>query len=198
MAFATKPPPAPPEIASPLLRCLVTLFPDPLLLWLIQRLIFSYAARRSHTYFDVCNCSQESFHFPPYIGTLSLLNSHDRPIDRPNNDTRTIPQGGIEAEIIVPQRTSAMELLFILAALAVVLPGLYMFTASVVQSRLPTIKNKRICLLIAHPDDEAMFFAPTVLALTRPDTGNHVKILCLSTGMSRPCFPPFQIGSSHG
>jgi len=42
--------------------------------------------------------------------------------------------------------------------------------------------NKRICLLIAHPDDEAMFFAPTVLALTRPETGNHVKILCLSSG----------------
>ncbi|KAL1954153.1 hypothetical protein VTO42DRAFT_1561 [Malbranchea cinnamomea] len=27
-----------------------------------------------------------------------------------------------------------------------------------------------------------MFFAPTLLALTRPDLGNHVKILCLSTG----------------
>lgn len=28
-----------------------------------------------------------------------------------------------------------------------------------------------------------MFFTPTVLALTRPETGNMVKILCLSTGM---------------
>ncbi|PNY28948.1 N-acetylglucosaminyl-phosphatidylinositol de-N-acetylase [Tolypocladium capitatum] len=27
-----------------------------------------------------------------------------------------------------------------------------------------------------------MFFAPTLLALTRPETGNHVRILCLSTG----------------
>ncbi|KAI9667489.1 MAG: N-acetylglucosaminyl-phosphatidylinositol de-N-acetylase [Bathelium mastoideum] len=27
-----------------------------------------------------------------------------------------------------------------------------------------------------------MFFAPTVLALTRPDLGNHLKILCLSSG----------------
>lgn len=42
--------------------------------------------------------------------------------------------------------------------------------------------NKRICLLIAHPDDEAMFFSPTLLALTNPDSGNHVKILCLSNG----------------
>lgn len=48
----------------------------------------------------------------------------------------------------------------------------------------PRLQNKRICLLIAHPDDEAMFFAPTVLALTRPELGNHLKILCFSTGMS--------------
>jgi N-acetylglucosaminylphosphatidylinositol deacetylase len=66
--------------------------------------------------------------------------------------------------------------------LIVVLPLLYVYTCSVAQTRFPTVRNKRICLLIAHPDDEAMFFAPTVLALTRPETGNHVKILCLSTG----------------
>ena len=41
---------------------------------------------------------------------------------------------------------------------------------------------KRIVFLIAHPDDEAMFFAPTLLALTRPELGNHVKVLCLSSG----------------
>lgn len=49
----------------------------------------------------------------------------------------------------------------------------------------PRLVNKRICLLIAHPDDEAMFFAPTVLSLTRPELGNHLKILCFSTGTSR-------------
>jgi LmbE family N-acetylglucosaminyl deacetylase len=53
----------------------------------------------------------------------------------------------------------------------------------VTRSRFPKLRNKRICLLIAHPDDEAMFFAPTVLALTAPSLGNHVKILCLSSGM---------------
>ncbi|KJZ75243.1 hypothetical protein HIM_05437 [Hirsutella minnesotensis 3608] len=74
------------------------------------------------------------------------------------------------------------RVLGLVAMLAVVLPMLYVYTASVVQTRLPTLRNKRICLLIAHPDDEAMFFAPTLLALTRPETGNHVKILCLSTG----------------
>ncbi|KFA66051.1 hypothetical protein S40285_03728 [Stachybotrys chlorohalonatus IBT 40285] len=73
-------------------------------------------------------------------------------------------------------------LLYALAALFALLPGVYIYVAGLVQSSFPKILNKRICLLIAHPDDEAMFFAPTILALTRPDTGNHVKILCLSTG----------------
>lgn len=72
-----------------------------------------------------------------------------------------------------------------LAALVLILPSLYIYAANVLPTRLPTLKNKRICLLIAHPDDEAMFFAPTVLALTRPEAGNHVKILCLSTGTMR-------------
>ncbi|KAI0103875.1 putative deacetylase LmbE-like domain-containing protein [Nemania sp. FL0031] len=63
-----------------------------------------------------------------------------------------------------------------------VLPLLYTYTSATTQARFPTLRNKRVCLLIAHPDDEAMFFAPTVLALTRPESGNHVKILCLSTG----------------
>ncbi|CAH0015811.1 unnamed protein product [Clonostachys rhizophaga] len=76
-----------------------------------------------------------------------------------------------------------MDSLFSLAAFGIVfVPIVYWFVARLVQSRLPQLHGKRICLLIAHPDDEAMFFAPTVLSLTRPETGNHVKILCLSTG----------------
>ncbi|KAH6652060.1 putative deacetylase LmbE-like domain-containing protein [Truncatella angustata] len=77
-----------------------------------------------------------------------------------------------------------MDLLWLssMGVFMAVLPLLYVYTCSVAQTRFPTVRNKRICLLIAHPDDEAMFFAPTVLALTRPETGNHVKILCLSTG----------------
>ncbi|TVY49070.1 N-acetylglucosaminyl-phosphatidylinositol de-N-acetylase [Lachnellula occidentalis] len=69
--------------------------------------------------------------------------------------------------------------LFAVPILAVVA---WLYTVSVTRSRFPKFRNKRICLLIAHPDDEAMFFAPTVLALTEPSLGNHVKILCLSSG----------------
>ncbi|KAL4988532.1 putative deacetylase LmbE-like domain-containing protein [Aspergillus falconensis] len=55
-------------------------------------------------------------------------------------------------------------------------------TTSPFARTFPQLYNKRICLLIAHPDDEAMFFAPTLLALTKPELGNHIKILCLSSG----------------
>lgn len=89
-----------------------------------------------------------------------------------------------------------MDITTALCVLAMV-PVLYMYTASVVQTRFPALRNKRICLLIAHPDDEAMFFAPTVLALTRPETGNHVKILCLSSGKQLPA-STFQKLKQHG
>lgn len=68
---------------------------------------------------------------------------------------------------------------------AVQIPALilvvWLFTAWMSRS-FPTLQGKRICLLIAHPDDEAMFFAPTLLWLTRPELGNQVFILCLSSG----------------
>ena len=44
-------------------------------------------------------------------------------------------------------------------------------------------KDERILLLTAHPDDECMFFAPTIQALTFDRvTSSHVHSLCLSTG----------------
>lgn len=67
------------------------------------------------------------------------------------------------------------------ALVPTVICALWVFTAFL-SSSFPTFRGKRICLLIAHPDDEAMFFSPTVLALTRPALGNHLKILCLSSG----------------
>lgn len=36
-------------------------------------------------------------------------------------------------------------------------------------------------ILTAHPDDECMFFSPTILSLRKQDV--HVKSLCLSSGM---------------
>ena len=74
-----------------------------------------------------------------------------------------------------------MELYLALAIPALLLTA-WLYTAQMTRRSLPVLKNKRICLLIAHPDDEAMFFSPTLSALTAPELGNHVKILCLSSG----------------
>ncbi|KAG9153627.1 hypothetical protein Leryth_008562 [Lithospermum erythrorhizon] len=39
---------------------------------------------------------------------------------------------------------------------------------------------RNILLVIAHPDDESMFFTPTIIYLT--SRGHNVHILCISTG----------------
>ncbi|KAF9603756.1 hypothetical protein IFM89_037842 [Coptis chinensis] len=41
-------------------------------------------------------------------------------------------------------------------------------------------QKRKVILVVAHPDDEAMFFSPTILYLT--SKGHTVHILCLSTG----------------
>lgn len=45
------------------------------------------------------------------------------------------------------------------------------------ETALPTVA--RALLVIAHPDDEAMFFSPTILALLAKSC--RVFVLCLST-----------------
>ena len=76
--------------------------------------------------------------------------------------------------------------LYIALAIPILITTAWLYTAQMTRSSLPTLRNKRICLLIAHPDDEAMFFSPTLLALTAPELGNHLKILCLSSGTLSP------------
>ena len=43
---------------------------------------------------------------------------------------------------------------------------LWHMTASAIPPVPSNLRNKRIILLIAHPDDESMFFSPTLQALT--------------------------------
>ena len=71
--------------------------------------------------------------------------------------------------------------------LALIIPLFFVlwgYTSATSSGTFPKPEGKRIVFLIAHPDDEAMFFAPTLLALTEKSLGNHVKILCLSSGRS--------------
>jgi len=45
------------------------------------------------------------------------------------------------------------------------------------------LKGRNILVVIAHPDDEVMFFGPTLVGITEPSSQNHVRILCLSNGI---------------
>ncbi|KAF2276337.1 phosphatidylinositol glycan class L [Westerdykella ornata] len=67
------------------------------------------------------------------------------------------------------------------ASVPILVFGMWLYSSQA-SSSFPNLRHKRIVLLIAHPDDEAMFFAPILLALTRPENRNHIKILCLSSG----------------
>lgn len=51
------------------------------------------------------------------------------------------------------------------------------------------IKNaRRVLIVTAHPDDECMFFGPTIFKLTK--AGCSIYLLCLSNGKNR-LFPIF-------
>ncbi|KAI4243354.1 MAG: hypothetical protein L6R40_003526 [Gallowayella cf. fulva] len=71
---------------------------------------------------------------------------------------------------------------YTILAIPILVCTTWLFTANLSRTSHPNFTNKSIVLLIAHPDDEAMFFSPTLLALTAPESGNHVKILCFSNG----------------
>lgn len=43
-------------------------------------------------------------------------------------------------------------------------------------------KSKNYCILIAHPDDEILFFGPTILNLLKLETTKSITILCITNG----------------
>jgi LmbE family N-acetylglucosaminyl deacetylase len=45
------------------------------------------------------------------------------------------------------------------------------------------LRRKNILVVIAHPDDEVMFFGPTLTGITNSSCENNVRVLCLSNGM---------------
>jgi len=53
-------------------------------------------------------------------------------------------------------------------------------TSKNIQSIKENPSLKQYLIITAHPDDEIMFFAPTIIGLRKQ--GFRVKILCLSTG----------------
>jgi len=70
-----------------------------------------------------------------------------------------------------------MFLFIIVIALLVVISTLAILNT---QRRLPIKNETRCLLLIAHPDDECMFFGPTIVQLLKSRC--KVYVLCVSTG----------------
>lgn len=99
------------------------------------------------------------------------------------------------AEIII------MTFLLIIAVPAAIGLGWHSL-AHLVSSVCTYPRAKRICLLISHCDDEAMFFSPTVIRLTEPSLNNHVELFCLSKGklssLSRSLYLLTTIGEDIG
>ncbi|WEJ95412.1 N-acetylglucosaminyl-phosphatidylinositol de-N-acetylase [Yamadazyma tenuis] len=44
------------------------------------------------------------------------------------------------------------------------------------------IRNSTVYYVIGHPDDEVMFFSPSILELSKPIYHNTLKLICLSVG----------------
>src|SRR4051794_19396014 len=78
----------------------------------------------------------------------------------------------------------AFATILTLTLIPVLVFALWHFTSTTLPPVPSPLRNKRIILLIAHPDDESMFFSPALQALTHPSLQNHLKILCMSTGNS--------------
>lgn len=55
------------------------------------------------------------------------------------------------------------------------------FSLAHFQKQVPFQNNDNILILTAHPDDECMFFGPTITSL-KTLTKSRLHVLCLSTG----------------
>lgn len=54
---------------------------------------------------------------------------------------------------------------------------------ALIRTESAPLGNKNILLVIAHPDDEVMFFGPTLVGITNATSNNNIRVLCLSNGM---------------
>jgi N-acetylglucosaminylphosphatidylinositol deacetylase len=59
------------------------------------------------------------------------------------------------------------------------------------------IHGKNILLVIAHPDDEVMFFGPTLIGITN-SSENNVRVLCLSNGSTSISTGLLIVGNAEG
>ena len=122
---------------------------------------------------DVVDHKQVTTKHPELI-TTSAARPTERFVFSATPTSLTLPHLTMDLFTSLPSTTTALSLLALL-------PILYLYTA-LSSSTFPTLRSTRILLLIAHPDDEAMFLSPCLTRLTDPALNNAFRILCLSSG----------------
>ncbi|ODQ65816.1 LmbE-like protein [Nadsonia fulvescens var. elongata DSM 6958] len=66
---------------------------------------------------------------------------------------------------------------------SLLIPILWSFSQSIINDPVPSgFRNQNITFLIAHPDDEAMFFGPILTKLSSKDLNNNITIVSISSG----------------
>ena len=76
---------------------------------------------------------------------------------------------------------------YILISCFILLIIVYSFAFFVRKLQIPSkvpISMQKVLIITAHPDDECMFFSPTIQALL--NAGHFVHVLCLSNGKFHP------------
>lgn len=59
--------------------------------------------------------------------------------------------------------------------------SIYPYTSLTIPKKFPIV-NSSITLVIAHPDDEVMFFSPSLIELNKEKYNNKVNLICFSSG----------------
>lgn len=74
---------------------------------------------------------------------------------------------------------ASSTLIFQILNVYIIIPALVWNLIIFLKKDYKLLRQKHILLVIAHPDDECMFFAPSILSLA---PRNNIQVLCLSHG----------------
>ncbi|KAJ0693278.1 putative N-acetylglucosaminylphosphatidylinositol deacetylase [Helianthus annuus] len=75
---------------------------------------------------------------------------------------------------------ASVAVLWVASLCKILHASFYPYRSSFLNNGAGSLKKRNVLLVIAHPDDESMFFSPTINQLT--SRGHNVHILCMSTG----------------
>ncbi len=117
-----------------------------------------------------------------HAGAYQLLANTMGSSEKPpgNAQYKPLPKGSKQNKPVKPTSWFVLPLAMfgIWALLCAHIPNIAMLWSS---NDVPFKSAHRVLLVTAHPDDETIFFSPTISGLIAAN--KHVYLLCLSTGM---------------